>query len=62
MALPSDKSTFRVEPPAVHMLTSLPAAGDYTGSFPCTTNDWNGQTFTVYDQSNLVGGNNEIVW
>lgn len=37
-------------------------AGDYTGSFPCRTNEFKGQTITVYDDYNLVGDNNEIVW
>ena len=38
------------------------AAGDYTGSMPCSTNTFNGQTIQVYDPSNLKGGNNEVVW
>jgi hypothetical protein len=29
---------------------------------PCTTQEWNGQTFTVYDGVNIKGGNNEITW
>lgn len=36
--------------------------GDYTGSFPCSDNTFNGQTIQVYDPSQLVGGNNEVVW
>lgn len=27
--------------------------GDYTGDFPCLTQDFNGQTLTVYDQTDL---------
>ncbi len=29
---------------------------------PCTTQDWNGQTFNVYDAVNIKAGNNEIKW
>ena len=37
-------------------------SGDYTGPFPCTSNDFNGETIPVYDSDWLVGGNDEVVW
>ncbi|DBA74890.1 TPA: hypothetical protein ACH3X2_009222 [Trebouxia sp. C0005] len=36
--------------------------GDYTGPFPCTSNDFDGETITVYDSDWLIGGNDEVVW
>ena len=36
--------------------------GDYTGDFPCTSNEFNGQTIEVYDQFDLKGNNDEVVW
>ena len=37
-------------------------AGDYTGSQPCTSNVFDGQTIQVYDPTQLVGNNDEVVW
>lgn len=37
-------------------------SGDYTGSQPCDSNTFNGQTIQVYDPTQLVGNNNEVVW
>ncbi|DBA80482.1 TPA: hypothetical protein ACH3X2_007409 [Trebouxia sp. C0005] len=36
--------------------------GDYSNSMPCSTNNFNGQTITVYDESNLKPNNDEVVW
>lgn len=36
--------------------------GDYTGSMPCSSNTFDGQTIQVYDPTQLVGNNDEVVW
>ncbi|KAL3158493.1 hypothetical protein ABBQ38_010725 [Trebouxia sp. C0009 RCD-2024] len=36
--------------------------GDYTGSQPCSSNNFNGQDIQVYDPSELKGNNDEVLW